>query len=145
MDAAEQEAAMAKELKKLNTSVKGFRTSFASSRRTLEQALPLYLDGPTDSRRRTIDEALGKIGLQSEKVHNAYQKLVELDDNEAHLALYDARQQTNERELNEIRQQADNVLGEVDGPQLPSQQQQQGSVQGDIVYIYLGTASPPQS
>jgi hypothetical protein len=87
MDAGEQEAAMAKELKKLNASVNGFRTSFAGSRRTLEQALPLYLDGPTDSRRRTIDEALCKIGLQSEKVHNAYPKLVELDDNEAHLAL----------------------------------------------------------
>jgi hypothetical protein len=93
MDAAEQEAAMAKELKRLNASAKGFRTSFAGSRRTLTQALPLYLDGPTASRRRTIDEALGKIGPQSDKVHNAYQKLIELDDNEAHLDLYDARQQ----------------------------------------------------
>jgi hypothetical protein len=113
MDAAEQEAAMAKELKTLNASAKGYRTSFTGSRKTLQQALPLYLDGPTASRRRTIDECLAKIGPQAEKVHNAYQKLIELDDNEQHLDLYDARQQTNERELNEIRQQADEVLGEV--------------------------------
>jgi hypothetical protein len=134
MDAADQEAAaVAKELKTLNASAKVYRSSFTGSRKTLQQALPLYLDGPTASRRRTIDECLDKIGPQAEKVHNAYQKLIKLDDNEQHLDLYDARQQTNERELNEIRQQADEVLGEVDGPQIPPQQQQQGNVQGDIV------------
>jgi hypothetical protein len=136
MDAAEHAAARAKELTTLNASAKGFRTSFAGSRKTLTQALPLYLDGPTASRRRTIDEALSKIGPQAEKVHNAYQKLIELDDNEAHLDLFDARQQTNENELNQIRQQADQVLGEVDGPQRPRHQQpqqQQGNVQDDIV------------
>jgi hypothetical protein len=42
MDAAEQEAARAKEQTRLNASAKGFRTSFVSSRNTLMQALPLY-------------------------------------------------------------------------------------------------------
>jgi hypothetical protein len=116
MDAAEQEATRAKELTQLNASAKGFRTSFAGSRRTLTQALPLYRDGPTKSRRRTIDEALSKIGPQAEKVHNAYQRLIELDDNEQHLDLFNVRQQTNENELNQIRQQADEVLGKVDRP-----------------------------
>jgi hypothetical protein len=134
-DAAEQEAAaVAKELKTLNTSAKGYRTSFTGSRKTLQQALPLYLDGPTQSRRQTIDECLAKIGAQAEKVHNAYQKLIELDENQQHLDLYDARQQTNMKELNDIRQQADEILGEVDGPQVPQQQQQQqANMQGDIV------------
>jgi Fe-S cluster assembly scaffold protein SufB len=112
MDAAEHADARAKELTMLNASAKGFRTSFAGSRKTLTQAFSLYLDGPTASRRRTIDEALSKIGPQAEKVHNTYQKLIEPDDNEAHLDLLDARQQTNENELNQIRQQADEVLGE---------------------------------
>jgi hypothetical protein len=61
MDAAEQEARRAKELNTLNASAKGFRTSFTGSRRTLTQALPLYGDGPTESRRKTIDEDLSKI------------------------------------------------------------------------------------
>jgi hypothetical protein len=76
-----------------------------------------------------------KIGPQAERVHNAYQKLIELDENEQHLLLYDERQQNNEKELNQIRQQADEVLGAVDGPQIPrqQQQQQQGNVQDDIV------------
>jgi hypothetical protein len=136
MDAAEHAAARAKELTTLNASAKGYRTSFAGSRKTLRQALHLYLDGPTASRRRTIDEAISKISPQAEKVHNAYQKLIELDDNEAHLDLFNARQQTNENELNQICQQADEVLGKVDGPQIPRQQQpqqQQGNVQDDIV------------
>jgi hypothetical protein len=134
MDAAEQEARRAKELNTLNASAKGFCTSFTGSRRTLTQALPLYRDGPTESRRRTIDEALSKIGPQAERVHNAYQKLIELDEDEQHLNLYDNRQQNNEKELNQIRQQADEVLGAVDRPQLPrQQQQQQGNVQDDIV------------
>jgi hypothetical protein len=58
MDAAEQDARRAKELNTLNASAKGFRTLFTGSRRRLTQALPLYRDGPTESRRRTIDEAL---------------------------------------------------------------------------------------
>jgi hypothetical protein len=136
MDAAEQEARKAKELNTLNASAKGFRTSFTGSRRTLKQALPLYGDGLTESRRKTIDEALSKIGPQADKVHNAYQKLIELDENEEHLRLYDERQQNNMKELNQIRQQADEVLGAVDGPQIPRQQQQQqrgGNTQDDIV------------
>jgi hypothetical protein len=94
MDAAEQEAARAKELTRLNYSAKGFRTSFVGTRKTLTQALPLYRDGPTKSRHRTIDDALSKIGPQAEKVHDAYQRLIELDDNEQHLDVFDTRQQT---------------------------------------------------
>jgi hypothetical protein len=95
MDAAEQEAARAKELTRLNASAKGFRTSFVGTRNTLMQALPLYLEGPTESRRRTIDKALSKIGPQAEKVHDAYQRLIESDDNERHLAIFNTQQQTN--------------------------------------------------
>jgi hypothetical protein len=95
MDAAEQEAARANELTRLNASAKGFRTSFVGTRNTLMQALPLYRGGPTDSRRRTIDEALSKIGPQAEKVHDAYQRLAKLDDDERHLAVFNTRQQTN--------------------------------------------------
>jgi hypothetical protein len=133
MDAAEQEAARAKELRRLNYSAKGFWTSFVGSRNTLTQALPLYRDGPTESRCRRIDEALSKIGPQAEKVHDAYQRLIELDDDERHLDIFDQRQQTNETELNQNRQPADEVLGEVDGPQHARQQQQPGNVQDDIV------------
>jgi hypothetical protein len=133
MDAAEQEAARAKELTWLNASAKGFRTSFVSSRNTLMQALPLYLGGPTTSRRRTIDEALARIGPQADKVHDTYQWLLELDDDERHLAVFDTRQQTNATELNDIRSHVDEVLGEVDGPQQRAHQQQPGQIQGDIV------------
>jgi hypothetical protein len=129
---AEQKAARAKELTRLNASVKGFRTSFVSSRNTLIQALPLYLGGPTTSRRLTIDEALSRIGLQADKVHDAYQQLIEFDDDERH-QVFDARQQTNATKLNDIRAHADKVLGEVDGPQHRAHQQQPGQIQGDIV------------
>jgi hypothetical protein len=132
MDAAEQEAARAKELTRLNYSTKGFRTSFVGSRKTLTQALRLYRDGPTESRRRAIDEARSKIGPQAEKVHDAYQRLIELDDDERHLDIFDQRQQTNETELNQIRHQPDEVLGAVDGPQHARQRQQPGNVQDDI-------------
>jgi hypothetical protein len=133
MDAAEQEAARAKELTRLNASAKGFRTSFVGTRNTLMQALPLYRGGPTDSRRRTIDEALSKIGPQAEKVHDAYQRLAELDNDERHLAVFDTRQQTNATKLNNIRAHADNVLRAVDGPQQSVHQQQPGQIQGNIV------------
>jgi hypothetical protein len=43
------------------------------------------------------------------------------------------RQQTNKTELNQIRQQANEVLGAVDEPQNARQQQQPGNVQGNIV------------
>jgi hypothetical protein len=147
-DAAEQEAAaVAKELKTLNASAKGYRTSFTSSRKTLQQALLMYLDGPTQSRRRMIDEYLAKIGAQAEKVHNAYQKLIKLDENQQHLDLYNARQQTNIKELNDIRQQADEILGEVDGPQVlqQQQQQQQANMQGDIVQATVAAMTAAKS
>jgi hypothetical protein len=133
MDAAEQEAARAKELTRLNASAKGFRTTFVGTRTTLMQALPLYLEGPTESRRRTIDEALSKIGPQAEKVHDNYQRLIESDDDERHLAVFDTQQQTNLTELNNIRSHADDVLGTVDGPQQHGHQQQPGKIQGVIV------------
>jgi hypothetical protein len=133
MDAAEQEAARAKELTRLNASAKGFGTSFVGTRNTLMQALPLYRGGPTESRRRTIDEALSKIGPQAEKVHDAFQRLAKLDENERHLVVFDTRQQTNATKLNDIRAHADDVLGAVDGPQQRVHQQQPGQIQGDIV------------
>jgi hypothetical protein len=45
MDAAEQAAAMAKELTRLNASAKGFRSQFVGTRNVLVQALPLYANG----------------------------------------------------------------------------------------------------
>jgi hypothetical protein len=59
MDAAEQEAARAKKLTQPNASAKGFRSKFVNTRNVLLQALPLYADGATASRRRTIEEAIG--------------------------------------------------------------------------------------
>jgi hypothetical protein len=53
--AAEQESARAKELTLLNASAKGFRSQFVSTRNVLIQALPLYHEGATASRQRTID------------------------------------------------------------------------------------------
>jgi hypothetical protein len=44
--AAEQEAARAKELTRLNVSAKGFRFQFVSTRNVLVQALPLYQKAP---------------------------------------------------------------------------------------------------
>jgi hypothetical protein len=72
---AEQEAARAKELRRLNASAKGFCTQFVSSGNTLIQALPLYEGGSTTSRRQTIDEAIARIRLQADKVHDAYQRI----------------------------------------------------------------------
>jgi hypothetical protein len=67
---------MAKELTRLNASAKGFRSQFVNTRNVLVQALPLYNDGATASRQGTICIALDKIGLQADKVHNAYQRLI---------------------------------------------------------------------
>jgi hypothetical protein len=169
MDAAEEAAAMAMELTRLNASAKGFRSQFISTRNVLVQALPLYADGATASRRRTINASLEKIGLQADKVHDAYQRLIEFDKDEHHHANFKQRQQRKSTEHNDIRAHADKVLGEVDGPQ---RQQQPGQVLGDIVAAtvvamqaenggnnagpikkstitsslkYLGKSSPPQS
>jgi hypothetical protein len=133
MDAAEQEAARAKELTRLNASAKGFRSQFVSTRNTLVQALPLYKGGPTASRRRTIDEAIPRIGLQADKVHDAYQRLIEFDDDERHHDNFETRQNNTTTELNDIRAHSDEVLGEVDGPQHGGHQQQPGQIQGNIV------------
>jgi hypothetical protein len=133
MYAAKQKAARAKELTQLNASAKGFRSQFVSTRNTLVQALPQYEGGPTASRRRTIDEAIARIGLQADKVHDAYQRLIEFDDDERHHANFETRQQNTATELNDIRAHADEVLGEIDGPQHGGHQQQPGQIQGDIV------------
>jgi hypothetical protein len=61
--------ATAKELARLNASAKGHHSTFVLIRNVLVQALPLYDDGPTQSRRRTINKALDKIGPTAEKVH----------------------------------------------------------------------------
>jgi hypothetical protein len=58
MEAAEQEAARAKELTRLNASAKGFRSYFVSTRNVLVQALPLYADGAT-ARSTTLFRRLG--------------------------------------------------------------------------------------
>jgi hypothetical protein len=124
MDAAEQAATMAKELTRLNASAKGFRSQFVSTRNVLVQALPLYADGATASRRRTIDPSLEKIGLQAEKVHDAYQRLIEFDKDEHHHANLEQRQQRTSTEHKDIQAHADKVLGEVDGPQRQQQPRQ---------------------
>jgi hypothetical protein len=130
MDAAEQAAAMAKKLTRLNASAKGFRSQFVSTRNVLVQALPLYADGSMASRRCTIDASIEKIGLQADKVHDAYQRLIEFDEDEHHHANFEQRQQRTSTEHNNIRAHMEEVLGKVDGPQ---RQQQPGHVQGNIV------------
>jgi hypothetical protein len=132
MDAAGEEAARAKELTRLNASAKGFRSQFVRTRNTLVQALPLYEGGPTASRRRTIDEAIARIGLQADKVHDAYQRLIEFNNNERHHANFETLQNNTATELNNIRAHADEVLEEVDGPQHSGHQQQPEQIQGDI-------------
>jgi hypothetical protein len=113
MDAAEQVAAMAKELTRLNASAKGFRSQFVGTRNVLVQALPLYVDGATASRQRTICSSLEKIGLQADKVHNAYQRLIKFDKDERHHENFYERQQRTSTEHNNIIAHADEVLGKV--------------------------------
>jgi hypothetical protein len=98
----------------------------------LIQALPLYHEGATASRQRTIDEAIARIGLQADKVHDAYQRLIEFEDDERHQVNFETRQNNTATEHNDICAHADEVLGEVDGPQHGGQQQP-GQIQGDIV------------
>jgi hypothetical protein len=130
MDAAEQEAARAKELMRLNASAKGFRSKFVNTRNVLMQALPLYADGTTASRRCTIDKAIARIGLQADKVHDAYQRLIEFDEDELYHANFETWQDRTATEHNDIRAHADKVLGEVDGPQ---RQQQPGQILGNNI------------
>jgi uncharacterized membrane protein YkvA (DUF1232 family) len=68
MDVAE-EAAMAKELMRLNASAKRFCRQFVLTRNVLVNALHLNDEGATASRRRTICAAIERIGLQADKVH----------------------------------------------------------------------------
>jgi hypothetical protein len=131
MDAAEQAAAMAKELTRLNASAKGFRSRFVGTRNVLVQALPPYNDGATASRQSTICAALDKIGLQAEKVHDAYLRLIEFDSEERHQDNFYECQQLTGNEHNNIITHADEVLGKEEGPL--QQQQQHGQVQGNIV------------
>jgi hypothetical protein len=117
MDAAEQEAAWAKELTRLKASANGFCSKSVNTRNMLLQALPLYADGATTSRRRTIEEVIARIGLQADKGHDAYQRLVEFDKDELHHENFETRQDRTNTEHNNICAHADEVLGEVDGPQ----------------------------
>jgi hypothetical protein len=132
------------------------------------QALPLYADKATASKRRTIDEAIARVGQQADTVHDAYQRLIKIDDDERHPVTFETRQDNTANKHNNICAHADEVLGEADGPQ--HQQQQSGQIQGDIVAAtvaamnaanggnaspkkidyhqkpkILGKASPPQS
>jgi hypothetical protein len=61
------------------------------------------------------------------------QRLIEFDEDELHHDNFETRQRTTATELNNIRAQADEVLGEVDGPMHVCHQQQPGNIQGDIV------------
>jgi hypothetical protein len=131
MDVAE-EAAMAKELTQLNASAKGFCGQFVLTRNVLVNALPMYDEGATASRHRTICAAIERIGLQADKVHNAYQQLIEFDPDENHHQNFYKRQQLTGNEHNNIIAQADEVLGREEGP-LQQQQPGQGGVQGNIV------------
>jgi ribosomal protein L11 len=131
MDAAEQEAARANEQTRLNASAKGFRSQFVSTRKVLMQALPLYAEGATARRRRTIDEAIARIGLQADKVQDAYQRHIKFDDDERHHVTFETRQDNTATEHNDIPAHANEVLREADGPQ--HRQQQPRQVQGDIV------------
>jgi hypothetical protein len=130
---AEREAARAKELTRLKASAKDFRSKFVNTRNVLVQALPLYHGGATASRRRTIDEAITSIGLQADKVHDAYQRLIEFDDDERHHDNFETRQNNTATEHNDIRVHSEEVLGDLDGPQQGGHQHQPGQIQGDIV------------
>jgi hypothetical protein len=131
MDVAE-EAAMAKELTQLNASAKGFCGQFVLTRNVLVNALPMYDEGATASRHRTICDAIERIGLQADKVHNAYLQLIEFDPNKNRHQNFYKRQQLTGNEHNNIIAQADEVLGREEGP-LQQQQPGQGGVQGNIV------------
>jgi hypothetical protein len=142
MDDAEQEAARAKELTQLNASAKGFRSQFVSTRNVLIQELPLYADRATASRPHTIDKAIARIGLQADKVHDAYQRLIKFYDDERHHVNFKTRQNNTATEHNDIRANADEVLGEVDGPQHGGQQQP-GQIQGNILAATVAAMQAP--
>jgi hypothetical protein len=126
------EEATAKELARLNASAKGHRSAFVLIRNVRVQALSLYGDRPTQSRRRTIDKALDKIGPAAEKVHETYQQLIELDRDERHHDNYFDRQKLTGKEHNDLIAHAEEVLSIVEGLQ-QQQQQPPAQVQGDII------------
>jgi hypothetical protein len=111
MDEAEIAAAMAKELTRLNSSAKGFRSQFVLTRNVLVNALPLYDEGATASRHRTICAAIERIGLQADKVHDAYQRLIKFDADKNHHQNFYKRQQLTGNENNNIIAHPDEVLG----------------------------------
>jgi hypothetical protein len=69
--------------------------------------------------------------MQADKVHNAYQRLIEFDPNERHHNNFYERQQLTGNEHNNIIAHADEVIGKEEGPL--QQQQQPGKVQGNII------------
>jgi hypothetical protein len=91
---------MSKELKRLNASAKGFRGQFILTRNVLVNALPLYDEGATASRHRTICAAIERIGLQADKVQDAYQRLIKFDPNKNHHQNFYERQQLTGNEHN---------------------------------------------
>jgi hypothetical protein len=131
------EEAKAKELTRLNASAKGHRSQFLLIRNVLVQALPLYNNGATQSRHRTIDKSLENIGPAAERVHDAYQQLIELDEDERHHDNFFECRHITGKEHNKIIAHADEVLSKEEGPGQQQQQQLHGQVQGDIVAATL--------
>jgi hypothetical protein len=127
------EEVKAKELTRLNASAKGHRSQFVLIRNVLVQALPLYDDGATQSRRRMIDKALEKIGPAADRVHEAYQQLIELDKDERHHDNVFEPQHITGKKHNKIIAHADEVLSKEEGPRQQQQQQPPRQVQGDII------------
>jgi hypothetical protein len=122
-----------KELARLNGSAKGYRNAFVLIRNRLTQALPLHREGPTLSWQSTIDNGLNKLGPAADKVHDTYQRLLDLDTDERHHTNYKERQDVTDKEYKNLSNMADDVLGHVEGQQVQQQQQQQPLAQADIV------------
>jgi hypothetical protein len=104
-----------------------------NSRNVLVNALPLNNEGATASRQRTICAAIDRIGLQADKVHDTYQRLIKFDPNENHHDNFYERQQLTGNEHNNIIAHMDKVLDREEGPLQQRQQPVQGGVQGNIV------------
>jgi hypothetical protein len=112
-------------------SAKGYCSAFVLIRNRLMQPLPLYRDGPTLSRRHTIDDSLNKLGPAADKAHDTYQRLLDLDADKPHHTNYEEHQDITGKEYNNLSAMADDILGHVEGQQV--QQQQQPLAQADIV------------
>jgi hypothetical protein len=75
---------MAKELTRLKASARGIPKPVCQHQKRARASTTLYADGARASRRRTIDASLEKIGLQADKVHDAYQRLIKFEEDERH-------------------------------------------------------------